>query len=60
MLFDYSKTNIDAEGTRAVNLAKTSGVAKRDAMFTGKKINETEGRAVLHTACAASIPRQRR
>ncbi len=52
MLFDYSKTNIDAE-TRALllRLAEEAGVAaRRDAMFGGAKINETEGRAVLHTA----------
>ncbi|WP_299198703.1 glucose-6-phosphate isomerase [uncultured Tateyamaria sp.] len=52
MLFDYSKTNIDTE-TRdmLLDLAETSGVAaRRDAMFSGEKINETEGRAVLHTA----------
>ncbi len=52
MLFDYSKTNIDAE-TRAslIALAETAGVAtRRDAMFAGEKINETEGRSVLHTA----------
>jgi glucose-6-phosphate isomerase len=52
MLFDYSKTNIDAEG-RALLLALAEGAgvaAKRDAMFAGAKINETEGRAVLHTA----------
>ncbi|WP_299768161.1 glucose-6-phosphate isomerase [uncultured Tateyamaria sp.] len=52
MRFDYSKTNIDAE-TRdmLLDLAETSGVAaRRDAMFSGEKINETEGRAVLHTA----------
>ncbi|GHC44018.1 glucose-6-phosphate isomerase [Neogemmobacter tilapiae] len=52
MLFDYSKTNIDAETRRLlVQLAETAGVAaKREAMFAGDKINETEGRAVLHTA----------
>ncbi len=52
MLFDYSKTNIDDQ-TRAalLALARDSGVAaKRDAMFGGAAINETEGRAVLHTA----------
>lgn len=52
MLFDYSKTNIDAQ-TRGLllELAESSGLAqKRDAMFSGEKINETEGRAVLHTA----------
>ena len=52
MLFDWSKTNIDAEGKRLLlALAEASGVAaKRHAMFTGDKINDTEGRAVLHTA----------
>jgi glucose-6-phosphate isomerase len=52
MLFDYSKTGIDAEARRLlVALAEASGLkAKRDAMFAGAKINETEGRAVLHTA----------
>ena len=52
MRFDYSKTNIDAD-TRALllELADTAQVAaRRDAMFSGAKINETEGRAVLHTA----------
>ena len=52
MLFDYSKTNIDAE-TRALLIALADGAgvaAKREAMFTGAKINDTEGRAVLHTA----------
>lgn len=52
VLFDYSKTNIDGEIRDAlVNLAQSKGVeARRDAMFAGEKINETEGRAVLHTA----------
>ena len=52
MRFDYSKTNIDAD-TRAdlLHLAESAGVAeKRDAMFAGRRINETEDRAVLHTA----------
>ena len=52
ILFDYSKTNID-EATRAalLNLARARGVeARRDAMFQGARINETEDRAVLHTA----------
>lgn len=55
MLFDYSKTNIDA-ATRAalVSLAEASGVAeKRAAMFGGAKINDTEGRSVLHVALRA-------
>lgn len=52
MRFDYAKTNIDAD-TRAMLLALAgqAGVAaRREAMFAGEKINETEGRAVLHTA----------
>ena len=52
MRFDYAKTNIDRD-TRAdlIKLAENAGVAaKRDAMFAGAEINETEGRAVLHTA----------
>ena len=52
LLFDYSKTAIDAHARDLlIRLAEASGVAgKRDAMFAGEKINETEGRAVLHTA----------
>ncbi len=52
LLFDYSKTLIDAEVRAAlIGLAETRGVAaRRDAMFAGAPINETEGRAVLHTA----------
>jgi glucose-6-phosphate isomerase len=52
MLFDYSKTNIDATARDLlIGLLDATGVAeKREAMFTGAKINETEGRAVLHTA----------
>ena len=52
MRLDYAKTNIDPD-TRAdlIKLAENAGVsAKRDAMFAGAEINETEGRAVLHTA----------
>lgn len=52
MRFDYAKTNIDATGRALlVDLLNEAGVAaKRDAMFSGVAINETEGRAVLHTA----------
>jgi glucose-6-phosphate isomerase len=55
MLFDYAKTNIDSETRDAlVALAETSGVAqKRTEMFSGAKINLTEGRAVLHVALRA-------
>ncbi|MGY6536204.1 MAG: glucose-6-phosphate isomerase [Pararhodobacter sp.] len=52
MLFDYARSNID-EQTRAalLDLAEARGVAaRREAMFTGEAINETERRAVLHTA----------
>ena len=52
LLFDYSKTQIDA-GTRdmLIRLAQASDVeARRDGMFAGARINDTEGRAVLHTA----------
>ena len=50
--FDYAKTNIDADARRELfALLDATGVAaKRDAMFAGAVINETEGRAVLHTA----------
>ncbi|WP_425456108.1 glucose-6-phosphate isomerase [Aliishimia ponticola] len=52
MLFDYSKTAIDAAARDALlDLAAASGwEERRDAMFSGAPINETEGRAVLHTA----------
>jgi glucose-6-phosphate isomerase len=52
LLFDYSKTTLDAE-TRDLLIAMFEAAevpARRDAMFAGQKINETEGRAVLHTA----------
>ncbi len=52
LLFDYSKTNIDGD-TRdlLVSFCDAAGLAeKRDAMFSGEAINDTEGRAVLHTA----------
>ncbi|WP_170375520.1 MULTISPECIES: glucose-6-phosphate isomerase [Ruegeria] len=52
LLFDFSKTSIDADIRDAlIGLCDTAGLAeRRDAMFSGAKINETEGRAVLHTA----------
>lgn len=52
LLFDWSKTMIDAEARNLlIELAQSADVeARRDAMFSGRKINETEGRAVLHTA----------
>ena len=52
LLFDYSKTSMDDAGRQAlIDLYENANVAaRRDAMFRGDVINETEGRAVLHTA----------
>ncbi len=49
---DYSKNRIDAATMKAlVKLAEKADLkAEIEKMFTGKKINATEGRAVLHTA----------
>ncbi|MGD8489615.1 MAG: glucose-6-phosphate isomerase, partial [Anaerolineae bacterium] len=52
ILFDYSKNRI-TERTMAllVDLARQAQLAQAiEAMFTGEKINITEGRAVLHVA----------
>ncbi len=52
ILFDFSKNRID-EKTLAllIQLAKECQLKEAiEAMFSGEKINETEGRAVLHTA----------
>jgi glucose-6-phosphate isomerase len=52
MLFDYAKTTL-TESARAalLDLIRAQGLeARRVAMFAGEAINETEGRAVLHTA----------
>ncbi|MCA0872912.1 glucose-6-phosphate isomerase [Seohaeicola saemankumensis] len=52
MRLDYSKTMIDKDVRDALlALCDNRDVAsRRTAMFTGAPINETEGRAVLHTA----------
>ncbi|WP_166415569.1 glucose-6-phosphate isomerase [Cochlodiniinecator piscidefendens] len=50
MLFDYSKTNIDDDVRDLLLDLAQPVVAKRAAMFAGEKINDTEKRAVLHTA----------
>jgi len=52
MLLDYSKNRITSKTMKLLfNLAKQAGVEEwRDKMFSGEKINNTEGRAVLHTA----------
>ena len=55
LTMDYSKTNIDNMARKLLlELANERNVArKRDEMFAGKPINDTEGRAVLHTALRA-------
>jgi glucose-6-phosphate isomerase len=52
---DYSKNRITADTVRLlIRLAEESGLRERiDAMFSGEKINVTEGRAVLHVALRA-------
>ena len=52
---DYSKNRITDETLKLLlALAESAGLrAKIDAMFSGEKINTTEGRAVLHTALRA-------
>ena len=49
---DYSKNRVDRRAMKAlVKLAEASNLkAEIERMFTGEKINRTEGRAVLHTA----------
>ena len=52
LVLDYSKNRLD-DRTLAllIGLAVEQGVVDaRDAMFAGRAINDTEGRAVLHTA----------
>lgn len=52
---DYSKHRVTDETLGLLfGLARAAGVEEaREAMFRGEKINETEGRAVLHTALRA-------
>ncbi len=52
LLFDYSKTSIDDAGRNLlIGMFDESAIPlHRQAMFRGEAINETEGRAVLHTA----------
>ena len=52
ILFDYSKNRMDAETMKLlVELAEECGLKEAiDKQFSGNLINETEGRAVLHTA----------
>jgi glucose-6-phosphate isomerase len=55
IFLDYSKNRITGETLRLLfELAEERGVAeRRDAMFTGDKINVTENRPVLHVALRA-------
>ena len=52
LLLDYSKNRISSETIALLcELAKEAGLEKwRERMFKGEKINNTEDRAVLHTA----------
>lgn len=52
ILFDYSKNRVTEETMGLLfDLARQAKVeARRDAMFSGAKINRTEDRAVLHVA----------
>src|SRR5271170_2560518 len=55
LFLDYSKNRITEETVKLLlQLAEESGLkARRDAMFSGEKINITEKRAVLHVALRA-------
>jgi glucose-6-phosphate isomerase len=55
LFLDYSKNRLDGRTLELlVALAHERGLeARRDAMFAGEKINNTENRAVLHTALRA-------
>ncbi|MCC7369317.1 MAG: glucose-6-phosphate isomerase [Chloroflexi bacterium] len=55
LFLDYSKNRVTDETLGLLlQLADESGLRERiDAMFSGQKINATEGRAVLHTALRA-------
>jgi len=52
LLFDFSKNLLDPTAIQQLKeLADQAGLRQRiDALFTGEKINNTEGRAALHTA----------
>ena len=55
LFLNYSKNRITDETVRLlIELARARGVAaRRDAMFSGEKINVSEDRAVLHVALRA-------
>ncbi len=52
ILFDFSKNRITEKTVELLlDLARQAGLAEKiQAMFAGEKINNTEGRAVLHVA----------
>jgi len=52
MLLDYSKNRVTDDTLQLLfDLARQANIEEsRDKMFAGEKINNTEGRAVLHTA----------
>lgn len=56
ILVDFSKNNLTmADLAELFRLAESCGVREAmEAMFTGERINETENRAVLHTALRKS------
>lgn len=55
LFLDFSKNRMNGRSLQLLlDLARERGIeAKRDAMFAGEKINNTEQRAVLHTALRA-------
>ena len=55
LYLDYSKQRVTAETLKLLGaLARERGLNERiDAMFSGQRINVTEGRAVLHVALRA-------
>ena len=55
LFLDYSKNRLDGRTLELLMaVARERGLeARRDAMFAGEKINNTENRAVLHTALRA-------
>ncbi|HSI29847.1 MAG TPA: hypothetical protein VK951_00845, partial [Miltoncostaeaceae bacterium] len=55
LFLDYSKNRVtDETMALLLDLAAECGLRERiDAMFSGEKINVTEGRAVLHVALRA-------
>lgn len=50
LVLDWSKTSIDARARDLLMELAGPVPQRREAMFTGQRINETEDRAVLHTA----------